>query len=257
MKGEWLIFASDEILSVWRKFDHFPMETLTKAWYFQKNTGKKQREVAQMKEHREQYGITGNCFDLALWLLHEFEKEGIEAYPIGHDMGTEDAHVAVIAKSEKGHRYYCDLGDQWLNPVLVDADSEDYTEERLEGFFPAAEIQVQSAGDLCTVLYHRPNGKSSQQSFHLAPIPIHEFWQAAEVCQNIVQKEPLLECRVPYKNETAHWEFYDWESFLSTTEGLFNEPETESIEEWCVRIHQKTGYDTKFLSEALNIYKKM
>jgi hypothetical protein len=71
------------MLQTWKKFDSFPMETLTKAWYFDKGTPKKQRDVSQMKEHRERYGITGNCFDLALWLLDEFKKDGVKAYPIG------------------------------------------------------------------------------------------------------------------------------------------------------------------------------
>src|SRR4029453_1755746 len=113
--------AADAILRVWRKFDRFPMETLTKVWFYKQNTAKKQREVSLMKEHYAQYGITGNCFDLTIWLLHEFENEGIEAYSVGHDLGTPDAHVAVIAKDEKGNRYFCDLGDQWLNPIQIES----------------------------------------------------------------------------------------------------------------------------------------
>jgi len=69
--------APNEIRSVWKKFDPFPMETLTKVWYSRRANGKKQRDVSLMMEHYEQYGITGNCFDLAIWLLHEFGKEGI------------------------------------------------------------------------------------------------------------------------------------------------------------------------------------
>ncbi|MGO4110074.1 hypothetical protein [Paenibacillus sp. YAF4_2] len=249
--------APEEILKVWRKFDHFPMETLTKAWYYQQNTTRKQRDPSMMKEHREQYGITGNCFDLSLWLLHEFDQEGIEAFPVGHDLGTPDAHVAVIAKSEHGHRYYCDLGDQWLNPVLIDTDCEDYHADKLHGFFPAAEIQVKAEGNLLTIQYHRSNGKMSQQDFDTTPVAITDLWKAAEISQNTIKQRPLLECRVPFNDEIAHWEFYNWSSVLSTTQGLFEEPATEDIEQWCTRIHQKTGYDKTMLSEALHFYKSM
>ncbi|GLB61876.1 hypothetical protein [Cytobacillus sp. NCCP-133] len=54
--------ALASILSVWWKFDWFPMETLTKAWYYDKGGLKKQRNVSLMKEHRAKKGITGNCF---------------------------------------------------------------------------------------------------------------------------------------------------------------------------------------------------
>ncbi|WP_327204675.1 hypothetical protein [Paenibacillus terrae] len=100
------MLVPNEILSIWEKFNTFPMETLTKAWFYKKTDGKKQRDVSLMKEHHERYGITGNCFDLAIWLLHEFEKEGIEAYPIGHDLGTTEAHVAVIAKMKMADVIY-------------------------------------------------------------------------------------------------------------------------------------------------------
>ncbi|TKH43010.1 hypothetical protein C1I60_15890 [Paenibacillus terrae] len=83
-------------------------------------------------------------------------------------MGTAEAHVAVIAKNEDGRRYLCDLGDQWLIPVLVDADHPSFTSEKLTGFFPAADIEVQPHQDAVTILYHRPNGKMSRQKFDLA-----------------------------------------------------------------------------------------
>ncbi|MBS4162322.1 hypothetical protein GWP49_35325, partial [Klebsiella pneumoniae] len=114
--------ASKNILTTWRKFDRFPMETLTKAWFYQQAGNRKQREVSLMKEHYRQFGISGNCFDLAIWLLDEFSKQGIEAYPIGHHFKTEDAHAAVIALDERGRRFLCDLGDQWLQPILVDIE---------------------------------------------------------------------------------------------------------------------------------------
>lgn len=249
--------APHSILSTWRKFDDFPMETLTKAWFYHKARNGRQRSVSQMREHRLQYGITGNCFDLALWLLDEFQKDGIEAYPIGHDIGTDDAHVAVLALDEKGQRYLCDLGDQWLNPILIDAKSEDYSNEKWSGFFPASEVQIVPVGKEIEVFYHRPNGKVSNQLYITEPIEMNIFLEAAEHCQNHVYEKPLLEVRKPYKNETAHWEFYNWQSFLSTNEGLFHDSPLGTIEEWVVRINEMTGFNEKFLLETLRIYADM
>ncbi|WP_052487678.1 GNAT family N-acetyltransferase [Gordoniibacillus kamchatkensis] len=112
--------ATGEILKVWRLFDHHPMETLTKAWCFSCSPEPRQRSVAQMKEHRLQYGTSGNCFDLALWLIEEYKREGITAYAIGHDLCTPKAHVAVVAINERGERFFCDLGDQWIEPIWID-----------------------------------------------------------------------------------------------------------------------------------------
>ncbi|MFD2611135.1 hypothetical protein [Paenibacillus gansuensis] len=242
--------ATQDIVSIWSKFDNFPMETLTKAWYFQRGGETKQREVSLMREHRLQYGIAGNCFDLSLWLLHEFSEAGLKAYPVF----TPDAHVAVIAVNDSGHRYFCDLGDQWLAPVLVDSTHPDFTTERMTGFFPAAEIQVSVEGEDLTFAYHRPNGKSSHQTFSLRPVPHQEFMQAAEICQRNRNLKPLLECRVPFAGQRAHWEFYDWESAESTDKGIKREPRNLDVAYWCSKIHEKTGYDPDFLEEALQIY---
>ncbi|ANX11606.1 hypothetical protein ABE41_006265 [Fictibacillus arsenicus] len=246
------------ILQTWKKFDSFPMETLTKAWYFDKGTPKKQRDVSQMKEHRERYGITGNCFDLVLWLLDEFKKDGVKAYPIGSKFNTEKAHVAVIALDENGRRYLCDLGDQWLTPILVDTSAEDFSNDKLTGFFPGAKIQVLPENNgFIEILYHRPNGKWSTQTFNLEPIEMNAFMQAAEFSQNHIGLYPLFECRIPYKFEVAHWEFYNWESFLSTNDGLHDEEQTYSIEHWVNVIHEKANYNKDFLFDALTKYKQI
>ncbi|TWM29930.1 hypothetical protein CHCC14820_1269 [Bacillus paralicheniformis] len=71
-----------------------------------------------------EYGIAGNCFDLSIWLLDEFTKDGVEAFPIGRSFKTERAHAAVIALDERGRRFLCDLGDQWLQPILIDCECE-------------------------------------------------------------------------------------------------------------------------------------
>ncbi|BCB03971.1 hypothetical protein [Bacillus sp. KH172YL63] len=242
------------ILSTWQKFDGFPMETLTKAWISRQGFSRKQRAVSQMKEHREQYGITGNCFDLAIWLLDEFKRDGIQAYPIGHHLNSSDAHVAVIALDDRGQRYLCDLGDQWLKPILIDSNADSYSEEKQSGFFPAADVMVLPDDREVTIHYHRPNGKVSKQTFHTQPIELAHLLQAAEHSQQHIKPQPLLECRVPYKSETAHWEFYNWESFLSTSEGLMKEEPCKTLEEWVTRIHERTGYDGGFLRDALGIF---
>ncbi|MGM0864178.1 MAG: hypothetical protein ACQEWF_05855 [Bacillota bacterium] len=249
------MLASESIWKTWEKFNDFPMETLTKVWFYNQGNIKKQRDVSLMREHREQFGMSGNCFDLALWLLDEFKRDGVEAYPVGHNLNSEDAHVAVIALNEKGERFLCDLGDQWLNPILIDTDSIDYTNEKVSGFFPAARVQVQGHPSGTEILYHRPNGKVSKQVFQTHPIEMDAFVKAAEHSQNLINPNPLLECRTAYKSEIAHWEFYNWDSFLSTTEGLLKEPKVETVEEWAERIHGKTKYNKQVLIQILGRYK--
>ena len=100
-----MLFAPEAILRTWRKFDSFPMETLTKAWFYHQAGDGRQREVSMMKEHYQEYGIAGNCFDLSIWLLDEFTKDGVEAFPIGRSFKTERAHAAVIALDERGRRF--------------------------------------------------------------------------------------------------------------------------------------------------------
>lgn len=243
--------APNEIIQVWRKFDGFPMETLTKVWHHRRSGRKKQRSLSEMKEHRDQYGISGNCFDLSIWLLDEFDRAGIEAYPIGLD------HGAVIARDQNRRRFLCDLGDQWLMPILIDTDDEQFTNARLKEFFPGAEISAEPAGDGVKVTYHRPNGKYSSQIYQTAPLDRKEFLAAAEHSQNTIHPKPLVETRVQLPGETAHWEFYDWRSFLSTNSGLVHDRDADSLEEWADRICAKTGYDEAFVTEALSIYEKM
>ncbi|MBN8191787.1 hypothetical protein JI667_06435 [Bacillus sp. NTK074B] len=251
------MIASDSILNTWNKFNDFPMETLTKVWFYQQGSVMKQRDVSLMREHREQFGMSGNCFDLALWLLDEFKRDGIEAYPVGHNLGSEEAHAAVIGLNEKGERYLCDLGDQWLNPILLDTKSPQYIKEKLEGFFPAAGVQVLDHPAGIEIHYHRPNGKVSGQVFQTERIDMDTFLKAAEHSQHLIKNHPLLECRIPYKSEIAHWKFYNWESFLSTTEGLMKDTKLEMVEEWAERIHGKTGYNEIILKEILDHYRSI
>ncbi|MEK5108314.1 hypothetical protein MHI57_16655 [Cytobacillus sp. FSL K6-0129] len=246
--------ATESIQRVWEQFNTFPMENLTKIWHYQKGSERKQRELSLMKEHREQYGLAGNCFDLAIWLLDAFRQAKIQAFPIGHHLGTVNAHVAVIALDDDGGRYLCDLGDQWLNPVLIDKKRENFTSEKLGGFFPGANIQMIPNEYMVEVRYHRPNGKESKQIYDTRPIDCDVFLHAAEHSQNLIKPTPLLECRVPYQTEVAHWEFTNWISFLSTNHGLIKDSPLVGIDEWVMKIHEKTGYNKEILLEMLKLY---
>ncbi|MGM0898403.1 MAG: hypothetical protein ACQEV0_10915 [Bacillota bacterium] len=249
--------AGENILDVWRRFDGLPMDNLVKAWYYERAGMKKQRSVEQMKEHREAHGLGGNCFDLALWLLAEFEQAGIEAYPIGSELSTEQAHAAVLAIDENGRRFLCDLGDQWIQPILVETQDAEFMDTPQTGFFPGADVQVSTEPDGMTIIYQRPGGKLSVQKYSLEPVDQRTFWQAAEYSQHQLGKTPLIEVRVPYEGEVAHWEFNDWQSELSTTKGLIKEEPASSFDTWVERIHGRSGYDRDIVAEALSFYKSM
>lgn len=233
------------------------METLSKVWLYSENKVGKQRDVSQMNEHRQRYGLSGNCFDLAIWLLDEFRRDGVEAYPVGHDLNTGKAHVAVIALDEWGYRYLCDLGDQWITPILIDQDSEDFSNEKLCGFFPAANIQVQPRGKYIEILYHRPYGKISKQTYDTTSLSKEYFFQAAETSQNIIRTTPLIESRVSYQHEIAHWEFDNWGYTLSSTKGLSKQPNEESIDKHVEIINNMVGFDRELLHRILKQYREI
>lgn len=242
------------ILNIWNKFDGFPMEPLTKAWLYHHPSGARQRTVAEMAEHRREHGTSGNCFDLAIWLLHEFQLAGIRAHAIGHDFFTPKAHVAVIAY-EGEQRYLCDLGDQWVSPIPVDCPEEEVVDP-VPGFFPAAKVQIMTTVSNCTVTYHRPSGKISSQSYSLLEIEYGDLLRAGQHSQRLLRK-PLCEMRMPFGGEIAHWEFCDGSSFLSTSTCLHNEPPATSTEEWCDRIHAHAGISRQVIAQSLDVYSRL
>lgn len=244
--------APKDILKVWREFDGVGMDTITKAYFFDKRE-KKQRSVMEMKEHYEQFGACGNCFDLAIWLLEELKEAGIEAYPIGHDFFEEKAHVAVVALGERGEKYYCDLGDQWIQPILIEKNNDSFTEEELEGFFPGASVKMKAEEAEFTISYIRNNGKITKQTFPVTRYTIDDLLRAGELSQARIWKA-LCEKRVRRKgtNEVTHWEFYNWESFESSLSGLKVEAGLASKEEWAMRIALNMEMDLDFVKEALS-----
>lgn len=245
--------ASENILKIWNQFKHFPMETLTKVWYAKQNPLKYQRSVELMKEHYKQYKITGNCFDLAIWLLEEFKRHHIEAYAIGHNLFTEEAHVAVIAIDENKYKYLCDLGDQWIQPICIDKNSPTFHSEECIGFFPGAKIQVQHQRDDIEISYKRPNGKVSKQSFSLNAIDENQLLEAAEFSQRLIKPYPLLESR-QYENEVIHWEFHNFKSYASSMNGLVEDNIQRTVAEWAAVIKEKTNYNYEILLEVLTYY---
>lgn len=247
-----MLEPSSAVMDVWRTFDGFPMETLTKAWLHRRCGGPRQRTVREMAEHRRAFGTSGNCFDLAIWLLHDLQEAGVRAHAIGHDLFTPQAHVAVLAY-DRGQRYLCDLGDQWIRPVPINVPAGDVAEP-LPGYFPGARIRVAATADACVVTYHRAAGKWSTQSYALAEVGRDELLRAGQHAQSLLRR-PLCEIRVPLAGEVAHWEFDNWSSRLSTEAALYAEPPAGSLEAWCARIHRRTGMSPAVVEAALAVYR--
>jgi len=248
--------ATQDLLRVWRIFDHHPMETLTKAWYFSQVDQNKQRSVALMREHRHQFGTSGNCFDLAIWLMEELRESGISTYAIGHDLHTPHAHVAVVAINEDGAKYFCDLGDQWIDPILIESDSEDYCEDALDGFVTGGKIRVETSPGTVNFNYIRPNGKVSQQKFDLQPIQREELLRAANYSQSLL-RHPLVEMRIHTPEEVTHWEFDNWKSFNSSNHGLVYEADLTNNVDWADRINHRTGIHKDIIMDALELYSRI
>jgi hypothetical protein len=248
--------ATPDILHVWRKFDTFPMETLTKSWYYYQSSDSKQRCVELMEEHRSEYGTSGNCFDLALWLIDAFSKEGILSYAVGHDLKSPNAHVAVVAKNAQGNKYFCDLGDQWINPILIDRDSDDFSEDELEGFVTGGKVKVETDQNELNCWYIRPNGKVSQQKFDLRPMDKNELMDAA-IHSQLLLRYPLVEMRIFDTDEVVHWEFDKWSSFISSNKGLINEESLLNNTDWAERINLRTGIHKEIIIRSLEVYSKL
>ena len=234
------------IRSIWDQFDHFPMETLTKAWVLKNRRQLYQRGVAEMRAHRERTGASGNCFDLAIWLWHEFEQAGVQAYAVGDFLGTPEAHVGVVAVGENGQRFLCDLGDLWIQPIAIDVPSEHLH----EGFFTGARVQISQKSNYLHVDYHRPNQKVSHQAYDLSPISKAALLEAGEISQRNLS-HPLVEIRLKEPGETIHWEFDNFKSYFSRMGGLEREEPCVSFEDWATRVAGRTGMNATYVHECL------
>lgn len=232
------------LLQVWRSFDAFPMETLSKAWVLA-HRGARQRTVAELEADRARTGASGNCFDLAVWLRHRLADAGVESWYVSDDIQSPDAHVAVVARSE-GRRWLCDLGDQWLEPLPVD---EPIATPR-PGLFPAAAVTLRVDGEEAEVAYHRPGGKASTQRYHLRPVEDPVFAAAAAANQAYLA-QVLVEVREPAAG--AHWEYEAGAVRRSTPHGLVEERSPRSVEEAAQLLQAQAGFDPAWTEECLRV----
>lgn len=240
------------LMAVWRRFDAVPMETLTKAWISTTPRGSHQRSVERMERDHRRHGTGGNCFDLALWLLRDLASAGIPAHAVGHDVLTEEAHVAVVAVVQ-GEHYLCDLGDMWIRPAPLGrpwAAPE-------AGWFPAAHVVLrrEPGARSLTVDYHRPGGRMSTQTYDLAPIPRPVLERAAERSQHRLD-DPLVERRLARPHQTDHWEFWRWSSWLSTHQGLYRDAPLASDAAWAKRVESRAGIEAPVVLAALTAYRR-
>lgn len=221
------------------------METITKAWCYKHSSKPRQRTVQEMKDHRKQTGASGNCFDLALWLKEELQRAGIEAYYVGENFGTTEAHVGVIAVDSEGNRYLCDLGDLWIQPLNIEKNAHE-----VPGFFAGALISTVQKNRFLEVSYLRTNGKVSHQSYDLSPVNDQDFLEAANVSQANLS-EPLIEMRIYEPYEVIHWEYETGHSFLSTMSGLKEEAPETDLAAWSRRIEKRTQMKASYVLECL------
>jgi len=243
-----------EIHDVWAKFDQHHMETLTKAWCVKHDARPRQRNAKALATHKRRYGACGNCFDLAISLIDEFTRAGIEAYGVGHDLHSKEAHIGVIAHGSKGERYLSDLGDVWLKPLLIDSTRD--KQDGLRGYFPAAEISFRIEGKFLHVSYLRPNGKTSRQAYDLTPVRERELRQAGDYSQNYISRA-LVETRLERNGEMVHWEFgNDLRSFISSSQGKFYEADLRTHKEMSERIADRTGINADYAEECLDLIEK-
>ena len=227
------------------------METLTKAWFLERRPRARQRTVEEMEQHRRLTGASGNCFDLAIWLLAVLHEKGIDAHAVGEHLGTIDAHVGVLAYASDGQRYLCDLGDMWIRPYPIDRAIG-----RQRGYFAGAEIESEIRDGALFVTYHRSNGKRSEQSYDLARVTERDLWDAAHVSQNHLS-DPLVEIRIRLEDEVAHWEYEGEKSFVSRWGGLEAEAPLAGFAQWSKRIAERTGMRETYVRECFEAHAKL
>lgn len=207
-----------------------------------------------MRTHRKSFRTGGNCFDLVLWLIAELAEAGIAARPVGHDLETPDAHIAVVAQAD-GISYLCDLGDQWLQPVLIDPGSPAFSTGWLAGFFPAAEIRVEPAEQELRVFYRFPDGRENAQAYSLAALDADTLACACRHSQGLLRK-PMVEilARHPETGEQGAWEFDRFRSFWRLSSGRRFEADCEDLTGWVERIAARSGMSPEVVEIALRVY---
>ncbi|MBT4792602.1 MAG: hypothetical protein HON90_13600 [Halobacteriovoraceae bacterium] len=248
--------APKNIIDTWNKFSFLPMETITKAWNLKNFPRQQQRSIQTIINHHKRSGASGNCFDLAIWLIHEFKRSNIETYAIGENLGTKNAHIAVIAKDDKNIRYLCDLGDSWIKPILIEDTEKSFCKEPQKGFFPGAEVKIEFQSEVLNITYLRKNGKFSTQKFNLSPLKNSELLEAANISQQMLSP-PLIEKKLYSGEEVTLWEFDNYKSFSSTSNGLITDSLLNSNTEWAKRIAHKTQIDTQYILDSLDAFQEL
>lgn len=248
--------APETIRQVWNRFQGIPIETFTKGWWHRRSGGHpRQRTVAEMIEHRRSLGTGGNCFDLALWLQHAFAEAGVQAWAVGHDLETPEAHVAVVASDHRGQEYLCDLGDLWLEPILIDPRSSEFSDAWHADLFPGRLVRIDRADRHLEVSYRRSSGKTAQQVYDLRPLGGEELAKACHHSQNLLRR-PFCEVLLPHpvSGKRERWEFDRGASFWNLDDGpVFEEPCT--TEEECVaRIAMRSGLSPEIIRSAIQAY---
>jgi hypothetical protein len=248
--------APEAVRLVWNGFQGMPMETFTKGWWL-KQCGQiaRQRTIDEMRAHRRLLGAGGNCFDLTLWLRHELSQAGISSHIIGHDLERPDAHVALLAVEPSGAEYLCDLGDLWLQPILVSPGHPAFSSDWHPGFFPGRFVRVHRSDRSLDLFYRRESGKVQRQVYHLAPVSDEQFMRACDYSQNCLRR-PFCEILLPHPSlgSIEHWEYDRGASFWNLSDGPVLEKPCDSLPEWVSRISMRTGISPELISTAFDVY---
>ena len=241
------MYAPAPLLAVWNPFATLPCETFTKGWWYGRSQGDaRQRGVPEMIEHRARFGGAGNCFDLALWLMHLFEEAGIDARPLACHWGTSDAHVAVLATVATGEEFLCDPGDCWITPVLAESN-----DEWRRGFFPGREIRTRRLEDVFEVDCRRGDGEVCIERYPLAHRSNAEFAEACRHSQNLLRR-PFCECLLRHQGtgELSLWEYDRGRSYYNLFEQRDYEPTRSGAAAWQLHITERSGLGAVLIREG-------
>lgn len=263
--------APEPILDVWRQFANVPAESLTYQWWRRTAAGSAlQRSVPLMEEHHARYGSGGDAFDLAIWLLAKFHAAGILADPVAPPSDidpdkTSDA-IAVVAKDRYGRRYFCDLSEQWIQPILVSVRNPDFTPEFLSGFDPGAEVSVEVVEKRCTITRRIRVDESFETNsdepyvyerrvFDLAGIPPEELIERAENAASRTRTQPWLR-RLLYR-EDGGWGVWCWTpegACWRSPSGMVEQPISminAHADQWAEEIATRSGLAQEIVVGAL------
>lgn len=269
------MWAPKPIMDIWRQFDHVPAENLTYTWW--RRTARDsavQRAVPLMEAHHAAHGSGGDAFDLAIWLLAKFRAAGILANPVAPpadlDPGKTSDAIAVVAKDRFGRSYFCDLGEQWFQPILVSPRNPEFTADFLAGFDPGAEVSIQVVEKRCTITRRvrvcaGDAGNDAEDAgefrvdhrvFNLRGISPEELIERAEAASSRSAKTPWIRHRLmhPQRSERGVWFWTPEEVSWRLPAGEIGERLNRgpgNMAGWAAEIAQRSGLSRKIVAEAL------